>query len=397
MNILKDNYYDAVVISDEVDPNHAGAVRIRIFGITDELKKQEQPFAIPAVVNLSAVPTKGTLLQIVFDDGDINKPKYFNASAEKKYLPQSYVDNYPNVAVANLGGDLFMMFHHRTDKNSLVTHPSQSVILWDNFGTVTHDSEKGYDNAGRGANQQAGKKIHPVLTEATIDPFTCTPVGAGDANQGSEYFQVTHISKQTVDMINGQGNNNVINDKNEFEPSGIDTTVIKQLLNTNGNAVSEVTFMRTQSFIEINSDRKPTHFLIGTNGNEDFQKTAKRILNDNNLSSVHFLVGKNSIPPPAVSEGSEIDKFGGFAQFVELKNDAYGGNDMISTKNPLNRANKNAISIAVISNSTDPNNWSQFQRNTINVIKTHVKQHFKLKDGDITTMSGDNPLTGSLI
>ena len=59
MTKLNDKYYDGIVVSDEVDPNHAGAVRTKIFGVTDELDDKDQPFAVPAVVNFSAVPTKG--------------------------------------------------------------------------------------------------------------------------------------------------------------------------------------------------------------------------------------------------------------------------------------------------------------------------------------------------
>ena len=70
MTKLNDKYYEGIVATDEVDPNHAGAVRIKISGVTDGLKKKELPWAIPSVVNLASVPTKGTLLEISFDEGD---------------------------------------------------------------------------------------------------------------------------------------------------------------------------------------------------------------------------------------------------------------------------------------------------------------------------------------
>ena len=99
MGKLTDGYYDAIVISEDIDPKHAGAVRVKIYGVTDDLEKQHQPFAIPSAKSLMAVPTKGTLLRLEFDEGDVNKPKYFDFSAEKDYIPETYAADYPNIAV----------------------------------------------------------------------------------------------------------------------------------------------------------------------------------------------------------------------------------------------------------------------------------------------------------
>jgi len=382
MNRLMDFYYDGVVISNEIDPNHAGGVRVKILGVTDGLKDEDQPFAIPASTSSMAVPTKGSLLEIIFDEGDVNKPKYFGSSVEGRYLPREYVDGYPNIAMTNLGGDLFTMFHDRKNKNTLITHPSNSAMIWDDFGKITHDSVNGYDNAGLGANDNRGSRIHSVLTEATIDVATCTPFGRGSVSRGSEYMGITHISKGTVDAVNGTGGIDSNTDADPFEPSGVDTSQVNQLLDAEGNFAGEVTFIRSPSIIELNDERKPTTIIIGISGNEDFVLTSKTITDKNTQLSAHYVVGKSSRPPDTASQGSDGDNSGGFAQFVELKNDATFGNTIPSKRNILTKANKDAISIMLI--GTDPSEFSRtaYQNNTINIIKEHVKQNFKITDQD---------------
>ena len=381
MGKLNDSYYDAIVISDEIDTNHEGAVRIKILGITDNLKNEDQPFALPSVDYMMAVPTKGSYLKVSFDEGDINKPKYFAVSAQKSYLPQSYVEEYPNISVNNLGGDDYIQYHDRNNKNTLTVHPSNATLIWNNFGEIVLDSENAYNNTGTGANEEQGTKIHSVLTEASIDIFTCKPFGRGIAKRGSEYLSVAHISKATVDAINGTGAIENNTEDNQFEPSGVDTSIVNNLYDTSGNITGDVTFMRSPSIIEIDSNRQPKTILIGMSGNNDFVHIAKNIISKNTQLSVHYLVGKKEVPVESGSAGEDIDMSGGFAQFVELKNDATYGSNLKSKYNSTIKGNKNSISIMLIGN--DYNLITQYQRNAINTIIEHVKYTYKLKTEDM--------------
>lgn len=387
MTVLDDKYYEGIVVSDEVDPNHAGAVKTRIVGVTDEIPDELLPWSIPAVVNFSAVPTKGSILEIVFDEGDVNKPKYFNATAEKNYLPDLYNSGYPNIAVANLGGDLFMMYHDRQNRGTQITHPSNSDIQWNAFGTIQHNSDNGYENAG-GFKQRKGTKNLPVLTEGTIDPFTCTPVGHGVigntvVRQGSEYLQVTHVSKAKVDEINGIAQLPETTEANSLEESGIDEPITKPLLDSNGDQVGQATFFLSPSAIELGNDRKPTHVAIASSGNNDFVKTSKLFLNKNNQACAHYLIGTANTPPSSDSQGTDADPSTGFSQFVELKNDSTTGNNKLSPINPFNKANKNAITIMLIGTSPAEANRTSFQNEMVELIINHVKQNFSLKSSDI--------------
>lgn len=75
-------YYDGVVISDDVDPNHAGAVRVKIVGVTDDFDDTDQPFVLPCANSFMAVPTKGSWLRVEFENGDINNGRYTHVSAD---------------------------------------------------------------------------------------------------------------------------------------------------------------------------------------------------------------------------------------------------------------------------------------------------------------------------
>lgn len=395
MNRLTDPYYDAIVISDEVDPNHGGAVRIKVFGVTEDLDDKDQPFAIPSVNSQQAVPTKGTLLRVTFEEGDINQPKYIQTSPEKTYLPEEFTADYPNVAVSNLGDDFFIMTHNRRTKDTNITHPSESVITWDAFGTITHDSDKGYKNAGYGASSNRGQKIHPVLTEATIDVFCCTPVGNntgnGGANQGSEYLKVTHISNSTVERINGGSNSDFSTSSNPVIDDGENEEATRDINDINGALVRTVEFVPTKSIVERNSpDVKDDikGIIIGITGSNNFIDIANRIKDETNNFSAHYLIGRQAGSPPIDSARTATDeeKARGFLQFVELNNDAtYGSESALSLKSYPTRANTDTVSILLVS---DGKSFTEFQYTTLNQVIDHVKSTFDDKSVEIYK-SGD--------
>lgn len=376
-----DKYYDAVVINDDVDPNHAGAVRVNVLGVTDGLEVEQLPFAVPSVSNIQAVPTKGTYLRISFDEGDVNKPKYLQVSPEKSQLPADYKDNYPNVSVANLGGDFFIMTHDRGERNTIITHPSASKLQWDEKGRLTHDSDKGYNNAGRGAYKGRGNKIQSVLTEGTIDVFCCTPVGNnldnGGAFQGSEYFFVTHISKSTVNAINGVLDSDFNTQVESSRETGTEEETKKELVDANNIVVRNVEFVETTSVVSRNGNKTVKKIVIDYTGQNDFPAMGEKILDATNNISAHYLVGQSD--GASVIEGQNLpadrksgsDLIKGFIQFAELENDCYVGSNFP----PLGpKDNEDTISIMLVSDGT---NFTDFQYEMINMIIQNARTVFE--------------------
>lgn len=383
MGKLTDKYYDAVVISDEIDPNHGGAVRASIIGVTDELKPDEQPFVIPAVNNIQAVPTKGTVLRVAFDDGDINKGKYFQASPEPRYLPDEYVSDYPNVSISNLGGDFFQMSHNRRTKESQVTHPSNSTVTWTSSGALIHNSDKGYNNAGRGAINTQGTRIHSVLTEATIDVFCCTPVGNnvdnGGAFQGSEYMFVTHMSNAAADAINGRSNSDfdTVDDREPDKEVGGSELETRTIFDADGEEIDTVPLYSIESYIERN-DKDYTRIILTKSDTNDFLESAAKIADSNNDMAVHYLIGRVEGTPPTDGErdATEGEKQKGFVQFVELANDV----SYLSGAKTREGATANEGAVVIMLTGTG-DFYTQYQYDMLNKLITHIR--FVADDSDL--------------
>ena len=370
-------YYDAVVISDEIDPNRAGAVRARIIGVTDEFEDKDQPFVLPTVNSIMAVPTKGTYLRVEFEDGDINQGRYLSWSPEKRPLPEEYVAQYPNVAVANLGGDLFQMTHNRASRSTVITHPSLSTITWDDNGRITHDSDLGYGNAGKGAKEGTGTKIQPVLTGGTIDVFCCTPHGLG---QGSEYMHITHVSQNTVLT------------PPPTPPTTQDTAVLETGQTKPFND-GEIEFLESPSRMR-SSSRSVDYLLIGITGDDDFTTPTLEYSDSTTNSSVHYLVGKAATGAPEPSSGLEIPvelpggsrdadessvTANGFVQFVDINESAmFAGNEEYEGK-PLNQTCVSAMVVGTGELSlTDPLTpaITPYQYGMLGDILKHVRATF---------------------
>ena len=393
MQKFSDKYYVGVVVSSDVDPNRAGAVRVKIIGVTDELDIKDQPFAIPAINPLTGVPTKGTYLEIRFDEDDIHKPKYFNASAERNYLPADYVnDGYPDIVVGNLGGDFFSMRHDRKKKDTLINHPSESDILWDNFGRIAHDSEHAYeenaDQVGTANEEIGGSRILPVLTQGTVDIFTCRVFGAGkQAMQGSEYLFTAHISKNTVSKIkNLPTDSSVETDLNNPEEQ-IDVSEYKKVLQEDVLWKKSPYNGKSRNVADINT------VVVTASGSDNFLAATSSVglANDikGNDQSVHYILGKAIFDPSTsgstVGTPNELegDLAFGFIQTVDLEYEAsWFSADVKSTAEPEKSVHTNSVVVLVI--GKDLTNLTPYQTNTIKNIIKHVKNVVKEANGTKT-------------
>jgi len=349
--MMLDQIYDAVVITDEIDPNHAGAVRVKIIGVTDDLDDKDQLFVLPVVSSFMAVPTKGTYLRVEFEDGDIHRGRYTHASADLSYLPKEYVDGYPHVAVTNLGSDLFHMIHYRNTKETIIKHDSSSSITWTSEGRLIHDSDIAYQNAGYGAKNGNGRKIQAVLTGGSIDPFCCTPIGSSN---GSEYLWVSHISKKTV-----EGPKPSVEDI--ADTSMLEVGQNRPLLD------DTVEFIESPSKT-LSGTRDINWVLVTISGGNDFITVYNDIMDETKNLSYHYVIGtdaSDSLPTqslvPSISGSSrnadEEKSPKGFTQFVELNNISAFGVSTDSGFGDGSKVGARSITVCLISdggNNVDP-------------------------------------------
>ena len=342
----ENKYYDVQVVSDEIDPNKNGAVRVKILGYTDTYDDGDQPFVLPALLGTFAVPETGSKLQVKFDNGDINMGRYYFVSVDDKYIPKDYRDNYPYVAITNLGTFNFYMTHDRSTNTTTINHPSNTTITINELGEITHDAESGYTNTEG--------KVFPVITGASIDIFTCTPIGAG---QGSEYLSITHISKNTVAEING-----AVAKKPDYPLTYTEESYeSRELFNIDGSPNGTVEFLSTESYAK-NPSKVCDKIIIVHSNDMTFSAISSKFMTESESLSCHYLIGEF----PLTDNSSDAD---GFAQFVNFEDEViYKPTVTMNDGTPIN---KNSVIIMLINDGILP--VSDYQYETLNMLIASIR------------------------
>jgi hypothetical protein len=331
MNLTQGRYI-AQVVGTENDPGKTGAVQVNVLGLTDSLDPAFMPWVRPSpAIQFHAVPEIGYYVSVYFNEGDIKQGWYDGVSQTGYMLDPEFVEGYPNVAVRNEGEDGFVTVHSRATKDTQTRHPSQMTRTWDNWGTVTYDTPRAYDNMGMGADEQAGTRLHPVLTEATINPFTCRPVGngldVGGTNQGSEYFVVPHMSKVSAGETGITLEPPILMDPLiNLEPS-----VVRTLTSSSG-AISYIEYVGIGHYTE-RSDKVTTKIILGNSGDLSFAGTLNK-MRCGDIPGAHYIVGRGGNAEVSeagiamMATGSlDIESAEGFVQLIETTNDGLLGGD----------------------------------------------------------------------
>lgn len=373
---MRQNFlYDALVVTNKVDPELRGGVQARIIGETDEIDDDSQYFVRPDMTCMNAVPEKGYYLKVYFIDGDIRQGRYVAVSPSKDgFLDYNYTakNSYPNVAVYNLGGDGFMRYYDRARQMSTIDCPNGGHIVWDGESKLLMSSDKAFGNAGYGAKNIAGSSEHSVLTEASIDIFTAMPVGRGVLNQGSEYLTIPHVSTKSIEMYN-----NPTTDNNPAEATviveGDPGATFLPINDADGNKVDEVELSLTRNYIS-RSDKTIDKIIIGVSDVKTFPEMASDFMKAGTQSSAHYLVGQMEGDPEIASESTTgMLNNSGFLQFVQLDQDAYYGS---GAEYNGEAANRNAVSIVLVA-SENPlstiGTYSSFQMNTVKKLVAHIR------------------------
>jgi hypothetical protein len=339
---LSGQTFDAIVVEGNVDPGKHGGVRVKVYGLTDGIEDNKyQPVALPVVNSMTAVPTVGSIVKVYFEEGDIHQPKYTHVSTSTRPLPSDYYDDYPNISVSNMGGDEFYNVHNRSTNNTTFFHPSNSTLTWDSFGKVTHESDNGFNNSGRGAKNGQGEKIQPVLTGGTIDIFSATPFGKA---QGSDYFEVTHKARRDT----GRNINTL--------PESLDVNSLDS--ETGGTAILDgetIDFSPSNNYVEtsVRENDLINTLLISNSGGSSFTDTVDNITSgSNDTSSAHYVINTDGMIVQCIDPQ--------FASFMgnRLENDS--GESL----------NINSVSVIVIGNGFE---FTPIQFDRVNQVISHMK------------------------
>lgn len=319
-------YYYGQVVGTSVDPGRNGGVQARISGVTDLWEDKLQPWVYPQLMQgMIQVPQVGHWLLIRFKDGDISQGLYYAISPTKNFTPEQFMAGYPDIAVMNLGETGYLYTHNRLEHTSTITNPgNNSTIIWDERGEVSMTSTN--------YSPEEGNAAIPVLTEATIDIFSCMPVGSPTSGirAGSEYLSVSHISKQTIDTLRGGGIGAVkkANTNGDAQVDGEEKREIKGVSNEYG-----IPFMESPASVR-RSGKAGKRIIFAATGGRPLAEYASMYCNDGAKECAHFLVGVDKGDLDILSDQNDSNKTDykpenkGFVQCVELKYDATLGNDM---------------------------------------------------------------------
>ena len=167
-----DIYVGKVV--DNNDPLQLGRCKIRVFGVFDngDIKDSDLPWAMPnntfvgSKVGSFIVPPKDAIVNVYFDDWDVNLPHYTTKVIDKNNLPKNYAKNYPD-----------NMVFYETDKGTSfeIDRSTEDVTFSHSSGTkITIEGATG--NITIDGNLNTTIKHKGILT---VEGSTVTPTGSG--------------------------------------------------------------------------------------------------------------------------------------------------------------------------------------------------------------------------
>ena len=382
-NKLPEKDYMALVVGGSNDTMHRGAVRVKVLGITNDFADDEQPYVYPAITTgIQQVPQVGYYVRVRFLGGDINSGYYYGVSQTPNIAPAEFTENYPDVAVANLGEDGFFYTHNRHTHITEISNPgNNSQLTWDASGFVTYESNVACAQSGMGAKGNTGENVQHVLTEGTIDIFTCMPVGhnrkASGLGQGSEYLAVSHVSQATIDAFHGSAQP-VQPAETPAAPQTEADIQTMDIVNTDGEVVMGVPIDRTDKMVKRNG-KVAQRILVCHSEGECFPVMAKKFMES--TSNAHYLVGRYEGEPETMpSDGKAGLKNTGFYQFIDIEDDAgmFGGSTIGGEK-----ANVDAVVIMLIGDAKQ--DFTSYQRGIVDKLVEHVRTKFKNPDMPVVT------------
>jgi hypothetical protein len=369
-------YYYAQVVGSSVDPNRVGCVQARVSGVTDLWEDKFQPwFAHQLSTGMQQVPQKGHWLMVRFLDGDINQGMYYGVSQTKNFLPENFVGEYPDVAVLNMGESDYLYTHNRRTHITTIKNPgNNSGLTWNDAGEITMESSN--------ASDEAGDPSLSVLTEATIDVFTCQPIGSPSTGvrSGSEYLRVPHISKATIDALrgNGSGTETVVKSVQDSEADGQETREL------NGrNKTYTIPFMES-SASKKRTNKTNKRIILGATGSSPLAAYLGIVTAIDSKVCVHYLVGLGDGQPDILSSLSDQSaaKNLGFIQCADITNDGTYGSDMKGKKNI------DAVSIMFYGDGQ----LNKYQEEKMLDIINHVKKAGNLEEIEVVAFKAQNIL-----
>ena len=161
--------YRGVVTRCKTDNKKSQYIRVKIFGVTDDLPSKAQPWARGSGTH--AVPDPGTYVDITFENGDIHFPVWGNpakAKGDSLVTKGQKQSRQQNQEMYNSQDGTTISYDKSTGVYT-IDHSSGAKFTIDNDGVLSHKS----------GPMGIPLPTYPVLTEASICLYTGGPHACG--------------------------------------------------------------------------------------------------------------------------------------------------------------------------------------------------------------------------
>lgn len=192
---FKEHYHMAKVIDNSGDPDKLGRIKIMVYGLMDKIPEGDLPWATPlqGLGGSLIVPKVGALVQIYFQDEDLNNPFYTCVISNRNNTPDELSEDYPDTMVLLSNDDGMKMTYNRKSFEFVFRHSSGTIFTINSLGNLDLDTTS--SNIGN-INITARGKLNvdapiiefPVGTISPgLGPFNCLPLDpiTGVQHQGN--------------------------------------------------------------------------------------------------------------------------------------------------------------------------------------------------------------------
>ena len=120
----KDRTYVGVVV-DNNDPERLCRIKVQIAQVFDEISTDLLPWALPSLNHTGGasaktgnvdIPDIGSKVSIVFEDGNIDYPRYSGYHVDKKTILEECRENYPNRVVVRMKNNCLLVIDKKTNE-----------------------------------------------------------------------------------------------------------------------------------------------------------------------------------------------------------------------------------------------------------------------------------------
>jgi len=165
---LHDNDFVGIIVENK-DPLFSGRCQVRPFRLLDGVEDKDLPWAIPINSTIFAgngagslsVPKKGTIVRILFNNGDIYSPEYTTIQNIDTQLIQKIKDDYEGTHV---------LLYDPIENLSIIYQPNLGIQLFykDSFIQISPDSMITIQHANQDSLIQLEGDVCNIVTKNEI-------------------------------------------------------------------------------------------------------------------------------------------------------------------------------------------------------------------------------------